>query len=64
MRLVISVLEGSSISRDRPASDPIAAAAGIHVPYRDSKLTQILADSLGGRGLAMIICTVSPVCNI
>ncbi|EEQ98737.1 kinesin heavy chain, putative [Perkinsus marinus ATCC 50983] len=36
------------------------AQSGIHVPYRDSKLTQILADSLGGRGLAMIICTVSP----
>ncbi|KAF4752571.1 Kinesin member, partial [Perkinsus olseni] len=35
-------------------------AAAIHVPYRDSKLTQILADSLGGKGLAMIICTVSP----
>ena len=31
-----------------------------HIPYRDSKLTRILGDALGGNSLAAIICTVSP----
>ncbi|KAK6641195.1 hypothetical protein RUM44_012904 [Polyplax serrata] len=36
-----------------------------HVPYRESKLTRILQDSLGGRTKTSIIATVSPaLCNI
>lgn len=31
-----------------------------HIPYRDSKLTRILSQALGGNSLASIICTVSP----
>ncbi|KAK7267545.1 hypothetical protein RIF29_20221 [Crotalaria pallida] len=31
-----------------------------HVPYRDSKLTRILRDSLGGRTKTCIIATISP----
>ena len=31
-----------------------------HVPYRESKLTRILQDSLGGRTKTSIIATVSP----
>jgi hypothetical protein len=31
-----------------------------HIPYRDSKLTRILSNSLGGNSLTTIICTVSP----
>lgn len=31
-----------------------------YIPYRDSKLTRILSDALGGNSLASIICTVSP----
>ena len=31
-----------------------------HIPYRDSKLTRILRNALGGNALAGIICTVSP----
>ncbi|GLT57953.1 hypothetical protein SLA2020_308860 [Shorea laevis] len=33
---------------------------GQHVPYRDSKLTRILQNSLGGNGRTAIICTMSP----
>ncbi|KAF4519419.1 hypothetical protein B566_EDAN008646 [Ephemera danica] len=32
-----------------------------HVPYRESKLTRLLQDSLGGRTKTSIIATVSPV---
>ncbi|GMH16689.1 hypothetical protein Nepgr_018530 [Nepenthes gracilis] len=31
-----------------------------HVPYRDSKLTRILQNSLGGNSRTAIICTLSP----
>ena len=31
-----------------------------HVPYRDSKLTRILQNALGGNARTAIICTMSP----
>lgn len=31
-----------------------------HIPYRDSKLTRLLQDSLGGRSNTAIVCCVSP----
>ena len=34
--------------------------SGRHVPYRDSKLTRLLQDSLGGNSFTVIICNVSP----
>ena len=32
----------------------------VHIPYRDSKLTRLLSQALGGNSLTTIICTVSP----
>eukprot|EP00923_Selenidium_pygospionis_P020368 GHVN01035228.1.p2 GENE.GHVN01035228.1~~GHVN01035228.1.p2 ORF type:complete len:749 (-),score=119.75 GHVN01035228.1:1109-3355(-) len=31
-----------------------------HIPYRDSKLTRVLQDSLGGNSQTCLICTASP----
>lgn len=31
-----------------------------HIPYRDSKLTRLLSQALGGNSLTTIICTISP----
>ena len=31
-----------------------------YIPYRDSKLTRLLSQSLGGNALTSIICTISP----
>ena len=35
-------------------------AAVIRVPYRDSKLTRLLQESLGGRCKTCVVATVSP----
>ena len=37
-----------------------AGGTGAHVPYRDSKLTRILAHALGGTGRSAVVCCVSP----
>lgn len=34
-----------------------------HVPYRESKLTRLLQDSLGGRTKASLIATISPAAS-
>lgn len=36
------------------------AGATAHVPYRDSKLTKLLMDSLGGSALTLMVACCSP----
>jgi kinesin family protein 22 len=42
------------------ASSSASSAHQQHVPYRDSKLTRLLQDSLGGESHAVMICCVAP----
>jgi hypothetical protein len=38
----------------------VGSSGQTHIPYRDSKLTKLLMDSLGGSSLALMIATCSP----
>ncbi|KAJ9674850.1 hypothetical protein PVL29_024029 [Vitis rotundifolia] len=38
----------------------LSKGRNVHIPYRDSKLTRILQNSLGGNARTAIICTMSP----
>jgi len=57
--------EGAQINLSLSALGNVIAAltdakGGRHVPYRDSKLTRLLQDSLGGNSYTVMICNVSP----
>jgi len=61
----IRLLEGANINRSLLAlGNCITALAeggkGVFVPYRDSKLTRLLKDSLGGNCMTVMIANISP----
>lgn len=63
----VQLKEGIDINKGLLALGNVISALGddskkgkVFVPYRDSKLTRILQDSLGGNSKTLMICCVSP----
>ncbi|KAG8467506.1 hypothetical protein KFE25_000822 [Diacronema lutheri] len=58
--------EAQNINRSLSALGDVMAALqakAAHVPFRNSKLTQLLADSLGGKSKAIMFVNVSPAAD-
>ncbi|CAM9118628.1 unnamed protein product [Scytosiphon promiscuus] len=59
--------EGAQINKSLSALGNVIKAltsssgGNAHVPYRDSKLTRLLQDSLGGTAYTVVCCNVSPI---
>ena len=58
-------VEGAFINKSLLTLEKVIAAltekkAPAHIPYRDSKLTQILQPSLSGEARVSVICTINP----
>jgi len=51
---------GAVINKLGEAGKKVKGAKPVFIPYRDSKLTRILKQSLGGNTLTSILCAVSP----
>ena len=67
----IRLIEGANINRSlltlgnciNALCDANLRGKKIHIPYRDSKLTRLLKDSLGGNARTVMIANVSPSIN-
>ena len=49
-----------ALSEKSASSSPANSAATVHIPYRDSKLTRILQNSLSGHARVAVVCTINP----
>jgi DNA replication protein DnaC len=56
----MKLLSGEKKKKSKNMKEKSSASHHIHVPYRESKLTHVLKDSLGGRGKLILLATVSP----
>ncbi|GAC94891.1 kinesin heavy chain [Pseudozyma hubeiensis SY62] len=45
---------------EKSSAASAAGSAGVHIPYRDSKLTRILQNSLSGNARVAVVCTINP----
>jgi len=60
----VRLKEGAQINKSLSAFgnviNALATPGRAHIPYRDSKITRLLQDSLGGNAFTTLICCVSP----
>ena len=60
MRLKEATTINMSLSALGNVISALVEGKGGHVPYRDSKLTRLLQDSLGGNTKTLMIAAISP----
>lgn len=61
LRKVVTALNDGEVRPFAGRADRTAdALMQSRIPYRDSKLTRILSDALGGESSALVICNISP----
>eukprot|EP01033_Poteriospumella_lacustris_P007937 gene7937-5710_t len=53
-------MDSNNNNKTQANGKPVAGGTHIHVPYRESKLTRLLKDSLGGNGMTALLACVSP----
>jgi hypothetical protein len=51
----------TGLSAAATGQPPAAGAGANHVPYRDSKLTSLLKNSLGGNSMTLMVACLAPV---
>uniref|UniRef100_A0A8B9SZW3 Kinesin family member 16B n=1 Tax=Anas platyrhynchos TaxID=8839 RepID=A0A8B9SZW3_ANAPL len=56
----VRLKEGGNINKSLDATNPLSKKKQVFVPYRDSVLTWLLKDSLGGNSKTIMIATISP----
>ena len=62
---VISALSSNDASSNNNNNNNTTKRKANHIPYRESKITRILKDSLGGNANTLMICCISPsTCNL
>lgn len=59
-RVISALSEASGSTGALPISDDGEHVRGVHIPYRESTLTRLLQDSLGGNAVTCIFCTLTP----
>ena len=63
----LRLFEGAQINKSLLALgnciNALASGKNLHIPYRDSKLTRLLKDSLGGNCRTVMIANISPAVN-
>lgn len=69
MAIYVLFLESITINTGLLALGNVISALGdpkkksSHIPYRDSKITRLLKDSLGGNSKTLMICCISPAAS-
>lgn len=63
--VIAALAEGANNSNDNGNNGTLTngggnASVNVHIPYRDSKLTRLLQDSLGGTASTALLATVGP----